>query len=161
MRLRAKTVLGLLLLALALVAFAPKAVGGADTFVVTTGSSMLPTIRPGAFVVTRAGDHYNVGDIVAYHEPTLHKTVLHRIIALDGSRFVIKGDNNNFIDPYHPPASDILGRLWIHVPNAGRALVYLHSPVIGGGVFALLLLLGLSAAPSMSRRQRRRRHHVH
>ena len=29
----------------------------------------------------------------------LHVVVLHRIIAIKGDRYVLKGDNNDFVDP--------------------------------------------------------------
>ena len=44
-----------------------------------------------------------VGDIVAYRSTVLHVVVLHRIVAIKGDRYVLKGDNNDFVDP--PPQS--------------------------------------------------------
>ena len=72
---------------------------------------------------------YRVGDVVAYHSTLLHVVALHRIIAIHGSRYVFKGDNNDFIDPTHPTRSELMGALWVHIPHGGVVFHWLHSPV--------------------------------
>jgi hypothetical protein len=72
----------------------------------------------------------------------LHTVVLHRIVARDGARFVVRGDNNSWLDPEHPRTAQIVGRLWVHVPHGGTALLWMHRPIVAGpaaaAVFALL-----------------------
>ena len=43
--------------------------------------------------------------------------VLHRIIAVDGSRLTFKGDNNDFVDPDHPTTGHVIGRLRVQIPH--------------------------------------------
>ncbi len=155
-----RTLTGLVLLAVAFTLLAPRAIGGQNTFVITRGSSMLPTIHPGDFVVTRAADSYQVGDVVAYRDPKLGQLVLHRIIGREGVRYVTRGDNNTFTDPYLSTRGDIVGRLWVQLPGAGRFFVALRNPALSSLAFLLLLVSAVTATPPLSRRQRRRRRHV-
>src|SRR5581483_7429117 len=102
--------------------FAPVNIGGSTRYVVTSGISMEPRFHTGDLAIVRPAPSYRVGEIVAYHSTLLHVTVLHRIIARRGNRYVFKGDNNNFIDPVQPTRSELLGKLWIHLPHGGFVL---------------------------------------
>ncbi|MGH2894672.1 MAG: hypothetical protein ACRDPM_15625, partial [Solirubrobacteraceae bacterium] len=86
-------------------------------------------------------DHYRVGDVVAYRSMLLHVLVLHRIIAISGGRYEFKGDHNNFIDPTRPTRAELVGALWIHLPGGGTVFRWLHSPVTGAVLCALVALL--------------------
>ncbi|MCU1380304.1 MAG: peptidase signal peptidase [Acidimicrobiales bacterium] len=132
----------------------PAALGGATTYVSTHGSSMEPAFHQGDLALVRGANHYEVGDIVAYHSPTLkNTTVLHRIVGRTATGYTIKGDNNSFVDPDTPAESQLIGKLWVHVPRGGRLLgaVRLVVPLLIAG----LGLLGGGAAAV--RRQRRSR----
>lgn len=129
-------------LALAWIFLAPLALKGQNTYLITSGISMLPNIERGDLVVTRRAGKYRVGDVVAYRDPNIG-AVLHRIIKEEGGRFVVQGDNNDFIDPYRPAQSDVMGRLWIHIPGVSQWLARAREPrnaallaVAGGMVFA-------------------------
>src|SRR3954466_6560079 len=78
--------------------FWPLALGGSATYVGTHGISMEPRFHTGDLAILRAGPSYTVGDVVAYRSRSLNTVVMHRIVAMDGDRFVIQGDNNNFLD---------------------------------------------------------------
>lgn len=139
-----RVVLSLALLAAGAVAFWPAALGGATSYVVVSGDSMLPTLRPGDLVVLRAGGRYDPGDVVAYRPPpgdiAEHAVVIHRLgpPGPDGS-LTARGDHNTHDDPWTVTQDRVLGRVWLHVPGIGRALVLLRSPL------ALGLLAGLGA----------------
>jgi signal peptidase I len=148
--------LGLIVLACLWFAFAPTALGGSTTYVVTDGVSMEPRFHAGDLVLVRSQSNYRVGQIVAYHSNVFHTIVLHRIIARDGNRYVFKGDNNNFVDFEHPAQSQLIGALWIHVAGAGAKLQALRSPALVGGLVAIGTLLLAGAAVTQSRRRRRR-----
>jgi len=105
----------------------PSQFGGPTTYLTTSGTSMQPRFHTGDLAIVRRTSGYEVGDIVAYHL-TSRSLVLHRIVGLDGDRFLMKGDNNSWIDSFEPSRSQIAGRLWIHLPDIGRALVWLRSP---------------------------------
>jgi signal peptidase I len=137
--------------------FAPTALGGPASYVVTDGTSMLPHFRSDGLVVARTRGSYDVGMVVAYHNAQLHTVVMHRIVARDGNRYVFKGDNNDFRDTYHAKRSDLIGQEWIYVPGAGRYLLWLRSPLLFGGLLFAITLLALRS-PRLSRRQRR--HHA-
>ena len=62
--------------------FAPSALGGSTSYVVTDGVSMEPRFHAGDLALVRSGGDYRVGQIVAYHNRQLGTVVLHRIVAL-------------------------------------------------------------------------------
>jgi signal peptidase I len=146
---------------LAVVAWAflgPVALGGPASYVVTDGVSMLPHFKADGLVITHERDSYHVGEIVAYHNHYLHTVVMHRIVALDGERYVFKGDNNSSPDGYHATRADLIGEEWLYWPGGGGLLKKVRQPV----AFAVIIgLLGLFAAQGFApRRSRRRtRHH--
>jgi len=73
----------------------------------------------GDLAIIRKHDTYGVGDVVTYRHPRSAPSY-HRIIDTAGSRFVFRGDNNDFIDPYRPVQSELVGELWVHIPEPGR-----------------------------------------
>ncbi len=133
---------GVLLLVAALGAglwyLTPTSLGGSTSYLVTKGTSMLPTHEPGALIVTRAQDEYAVGDVIAFHHEGLHYLVMHRIVGIDGDRFITRGDNNAFDDAFRPTVSDVVGTPWIHVPGGSEVLDRLRSPLTQGVVFGTL-----------------------
>lgn len=142
-----------LLAAVAWLFLAPARIGGSTSYVTTHGDSMAPRFESGDLALIRPADDYRVGQIVAYRSKLLNTVVLHRIIGRDGARYVFKGDNNDFVDPTRPDRTELIGRLWLHVPRGGGVLAALTSRLSAAalaGCAALLLLLGAG-------RQRRRR----
>jgi signal peptidase I len=137
--------------------FAPSNIGGSTRYVVTSGVSMQPHFHTGDLAITRPASTYKVGEVVAYHSTVLHVTVLHRIIARHGNRYVFKGDNNNFIDPVQPTRAELLGKLWIHVPHGGFVLKALHAPIVAAVLCALVGLFALFGAGQKRGRRKRRR----
>jgi signal peptidase I len=138
---------------------APTQLGGSDSYVQSYGTSMEPHFHAGDLVVVRAASSYRVGDIVAYHNGSLgNHVVLHRIIRVAGGHYFFKGDNNHFVDSYQPNRSQLVGRMWLHVPAAGRYLVWLHGShlflVVGIGAL-LVLLFGAGLGGSRMRRRSR------
>ena len=83
---------------------------------------MEPRFHTGDLAIVRPADQYKVGDIVAYQSSLLHTVVLHRIVAIHDGRYTFKGDNNNFLDPDHPTRSQLVGKLWLHLPRGGVVL---------------------------------------
>jgi signal peptidase I len=132
---------------------APTQIGGETSYVTTSGISMAPRFHSGDLAVVRPARDYRVGDIIAYRSTVLHVVVLHRIIAIKGDRFVVKGDNNDFVDPTHPVRAQVVGKLSVRVPHGGRVMRWLHTPFMAAlltGAMALFLLMG-------AKQQRRRR----
>ena len=144
-----------LLLAVAWLIAGPAQLGGATTYVTTHGISMQPRLHTGDLALVRPAARYRVGDVVAYRSEVLRSVVLHRIIARDGDRYVVKGDNNNFIDPEHPRGDELLGRMWLRVPRGGAILGWLRIPAIAALLCGGIALVALWP-PRRRRRDRRR-----
>lgn len=132
---------------------APPPLGGSTTVVTVDGTSMLPKLRVTDLVALRPQHTYRVGDVVGYRSGLIHRVVLHRIVAIHDGRYVFKGDNNSFVDPDRPTRSQLVGRLWIHIPTAGRLVQQLHrAPVAAALAVLLVLAAGLSGSPKRRRR---------
>ena len=119
---------------------APPPLGGSTTVVTVDGTSMLPKLRVTDLVALRPQHTYRVGDVVGYRSGLIHRVVLHRIVAIHDGRYVFKGDNNSFIDPDRPTRAQLVGRLWLHVPSAGRLVSQLHRPPVAAALAVLLVL---------------------
>ena len=118
---------------------------------------MLPHYRAGGLVIIRSESSYSVGEVVAYHNRQFHEVVMHRIVALDGDRYVFKGDNNPGADQYHATKSDLVGRETVYWPGGGRYLNILRNPI----TFAVIIgLITLIAFRPERRSRRRRKHHA-
>jgi hypothetical protein len=89
---------------------------------------MEPLLHHGDLAVVYTSSEYHVGDVVAYRNPDVREVVLHRIVALDGDRFVLQGDNNTWLDSYRPEGSRILGAMAFHVPEVGKRLGAVRTP---------------------------------
>jgi signal peptidase I len=137
-------------------AFAPTRLGGSVDYAVIYGDSMSPGLRAGDLVVLHERSSYHVGDAVGYHNRELGRVVLHRIVGRVGGRYVFKGDNNGFLDDYHPTRSELIGQLWVRIPGAGRGLLWLRKPAHAGVVAALLVLVLLGGRTTEARRRRGR-----
>ncbi len=148
--------LGLIVLGSLWYWFAPAALGGSSTYVVTRGISMEPHFHTGDLAIVRSQSSYHVGEVVAYQNNMLHTIVLHRIIGRAGARYIFKGDNNSFVDPERPVASQLIGALWLHIPAAGGDLQSIRSPLLIGALVAVGVLL-LTGVGFVRRRRLRRR----
>jgi signal peptidase I len=137
------------------VALAPPVLGGSTSYVITDGISMLPRYHAGDLVLLREQSSYHVGEVAGYHNLQLGVTVMHRIIAIKDGHYYFKGDNNNFVDTYHPAASEIVGAEWIHLPGWGNFILMLKAPFVTAVLLGLMWLFLF--APRFSRGSRRRR----
>ena len=148
-----RVVMALVLTGLLFVLLAPQSVGGANAYVITHGISMEPRFHTGDLAVIRAADRYGIGDVAAYRSKTLNVVVMHRIVAIKGGNCTFKGDNNSWFDPEHPPTSELVGKLAVHIPEGGIWLTRLTSPA-WLGLEALALLLSGGTAVHTQRRRR-------
>jgi len=147
-----RVVMVLVLTGLLFVLLAPQSVGGATAYVITDGISMEPRFHTGDLAVIRAADRYDVGDVAAYHSKMLNLVVMHRIVAIKGGNCTFKGDNNSWLDPEHPPTSELVGKLAVRVPQGGVWLQRITSPPALG-----LIAFGLLASGGTTVQMRRRR----
>ena len=110
------------------IALAPLKLGGQVSYVLVNGISMEPHYHTGDLVLVRSAAVYQAGDVVTYHDAAMNANVIHRIIAVNGDRFVFKGDNNSYLDVYQATQAEILGKLWIYLPKFGAAVSWLKLP---------------------------------
>ena len=96
----------------------PSTLGGCTTLTIVSGHSMEPTYDTGDLVVSRCGVP-EVGDVVVYTPPDLPEgRIIHRVVDGDASAgWLIRGDNNDFYDPWRPHVEDVLGIARIHLPQ--------------------------------------------
>jgi len=147
------------LAAVALVAawifFAPAQAGGGTSYAIIVGNSMEPKLHRGDLAVVRKQSVYRVGDVVLYDSRELGSKVLHRIVRVEDGRFVLKGDNNSFLDAEHPTEEQIVGSLWVTAPAVGRATEWLREPLHSALLVGLVTLIalggGLGAGASVRR----------
>lgn len=121
----------------------PEALGGSTTLVTVTGDSMEPGMVTGDLAVVRKTGDYAPGDVVAFRVPTGDGSrggvVIHRVVDGDAeSGYRMRGDNNDFYDPWRPRAEDVTGELLLHVPGGGRVVTTMADPLLAGATFAAL-----------------------
>ena len=141
------------------VAFAPTRLGGQVTYVIVNGISMEPGYHLGDLTVMRKADSYQVGDIVTYHDADMQAYVIHRIIRVEQDHYVLQGDNNSWIDAYHPTNEEIIGKLWIYIPKLGKLFKWLRSPLnmaLTMGLLGGLLMASMMLKPSARRKSKSR-----
>jgi len=146
------------LTAVAWVAFAPTQFGGGATYVLVSGNSMEPSFHRNDLVILRQASDYQVGDIATYHHPDIGP-VIHRIIAVEGDRFILKGDNNSWNDSYQPTRDDFIGKFWLYLPRGGNIVAWLRQPT--GLALAAAGFVGAAGISATSRGQGRRRKSKH
>ncbi|HXH87065.1 MAG TPA: signal peptidase I [Gaiellaceae bacterium] len=135
---------GALVLLAGWLALGPAQLGGPASFAVIVGSSMEPQLHRGDLAVVRAGSEPQPGDVVLYQSAELGAQVLHRVLRTEGDRFVLKGDNNDFVDDARPTDSEIVGELWFSIPKVGRVTEWIREPTHAALLvgFASLFALG-------------------
>jgi len=133
--------------------------GGPATFITVKGTSMLPTLKTGDFVLAEAQAAYKVGDLVVYRVPKgqigAGDDLIHRIVAGNATvGFTLKGDNNPAPDPWTVPRSDILGKEAVVIGGFGSTLLVLRSPLFAGLAAALIAMWVVLSPPEWLGRKR-------
>jgi signal peptidase I len=158
---RVPPIIANLLLAVSLIAiwaaFAPARLGGHVAYVIVNGISMEPGYHFGDLTIMRKAASYQAGEVVTYRDADMQAYVIHRIISVEGDRYVLQGDNNSWIDAYRPTNAEIIGKLWIHIPKLGRIFKWLRSPLnmaLTIGLLGGVLMAGMIINPSKHRRSK-------
>ena len=143
-----------LLVAIALLwLFAPTTLGGSFAYVVVNGNSMSPRLKTDDIVLLRRASDYEVGDAIAYRHPQIG-TVFHRIVADDGERFTLRGDNREGEDSYQPTREDVIAGEWFAIPNGGRVVRELQRPRNLALLIGSTVLLGVAGGASSGKLRR-------
>ncbi|HEX4745894.1 MAG TPA: signal peptidase I [Gaiellaceae bacterium] len=141
-------------LAAAWALFAPPQLGGSTRYVILDGTSMEPSLSAGDLAIIRTSRDVESGDVVLYEHPRLEVGVLHRIVRQSGGRFVLKGDNNDFLDDARPRDADVQGELWFAVPRLGSALTWIREPTHAALIVFVLAFVALGGVAAFSSRRR-------
>jgi signal peptidase I len=133
--------------------------GGSATFITVRGTSMLPTLKTGDFVLAEAQSSYEVRDLVVYRVPRgqigAGDDLIHRIVAGNATiGFTLKGDNNPAPDPWIVPRNDILGKETLAIPGLGNSLLVIRSPLFAGLIAALVAMWLVISPPEWMRRRK-------
>ena len=124
----------------------PSSLGGATTFIIVNGNSMEPSYEPGDLLIAREGKP-SVGDIIVYRPDGYGEAkVVHQIVGGDGeSGWVMKGQNNDWLDPWKPTNDEVVGIVHVHFPSVGAIAVILLSPILWASI--LVIAIGLLLWP--------------
>jgi signal peptidase I len=140
---------------------APVQLGGSISYINVRGISMEPTLYSGDLLVMRAEDRYEIGQVVAFRSDMGRAIVVHRIVDDIDGRYILKGDNNSFLDRYTPTASEIVGREVLTIAGGERfASAVASTPTIAIQAGILLISLAMLATiRAAARRERQLRRH--
>jgi signal peptidase I len=127
----------------------PQGLGGRADWVMVSGWSMEPRYHTGDLVLVDRQSHYHVGQVIAYRVPKgevgAGAVVIHRIVAGNGTKgFTMKGDNRTAADLWYPKTSDVIGAKTLRIPHAFAVIRWVRSPLVLGGVAALVVFLKLA-----------------
>lgn len=111
--------------------------GGYAILEVVTGS-MEPTIHVGDLIIINTKEvNYQESDIVTFYDVD-GSFVTHRIVSINGTEMMTKGDNNNTEDD--PTEMDkVVGKYLFKISGAGKLLASFKSPF----VLVMILIIGL------------------
>jgi signal peptidase I len=148
-----------ILLAILWSMFGPMGLGGQAAYVIINGNSMEPLYHTGDLVILRHADRAEKGEVFAYHYPDLGP-VIHRIVDVKDERYIFQGDNNDWFDGYQPTYEELIGKAWLHIPEAGKTVAWLREPlnvtliaVLIGGFLMIGLMSDSSKAPDRKKRR--------
>ncbi len=154
-RWRALALVGVAILVWNLIA--PVQLGGRVSYVNVRGISMEPTLRTGDLLVMRRAEQYAVGQIVAFTSDMNSAVVVHRIVDVLDDRYLLKGDNNAFLDRFTPTADEIIGAEVLTIPGGERVATLAASTptIVLQSLMLGLTLWILRAARQQARRDRK------
>lgn len=142
------------------IAFAPIQAGGQAAYIVVIGKSMEPNFHFGDLIIVQHESNYSIGDIVAYKNAQLKNNVFHRIIGFENNRYILKGDNNTWIDTYQPSSEEVIGKLWIYLPGAGKVIQRIRTPInmalIAGAMACVVLFNSFREKPKGGKRMNKK-----
>lgn len=114
---------------------------GFSVAVVSSGS-MEPEISVDDMIIIKKQKDYQKGDIITFERDG--SLITHRIIEKAENSYMTKGDANNAPDTKEVDFDDVVGKTVFVIPEAGRVIYYLRTPLgMAFIVFVGLLLLEL------------------
>lgn len=102
---------------------------------VVLSGSMEPELSKGDLIVVKKTDSYEHNEVVVFQD--VQSLVVHRIIEINGSTVVTKGDANNIADD-PIDVSRISGEVVCAIPYAGTFVEFVKTPI------GTILIIGLA-----------------
>lgn len=133
---------------------------GIKIYGVLTGS-MTPAYSVGGVVYVKETDasEIQVGDVITFRMGTNTEYVMtHRVVEMDGSFFVTKGDANNEVDPEPVSYDRLIGKVMLFVPGLAEVAEFVNSST-GRSVLVILFASAFIlwvAADLMSQNQKKK-----
>lgn len=114
---------------------------GNYSFRIVESGSMEPAIKTGSVIATIPRDSYAVGDVVTFEGTSINPMpTTHRIVAVEGTEFVTKGDANEEADYRRISESEVIGKVFLDVPYAGHIATFFGT-ADGKAALAVLALI--------------------
>lgn len=108
--------------------------------------SMEPTINVGDMIIINTHEtNYEKGDIVTFYD-TEGSFVTHRIVSINDTYMITKGDNKNNALDGETSIDKIVGKHVLTIPGFGRIIKSLQSPI----TIVLILIVGVIACIFLS-----------
>jgi len=102
---------------------------------------MSPTIVQGDLIMTKKSsiDSYLKGDIISFYTDRFEpdEIITHRIIGVENTTFITKGDNNEGQDAQRVSSNSIVGKVISIIPYLGYWVMSMNS--VGGKVLFLII----------------------
>jgi len=138
-------------------AIAPVQLGGRVSYVNVRGVSMEPALQTGDLLIMRRQDSYDVGQVVAFRSDMGGAVIVHRIVDRVGDRYLLKGDNNSFIDRFTPTVDDIVGAEVFTVAGGERFATFAATvpTIVLQAMMLLVSLIVLRSSREAMRQERR------
>jgi hypothetical protein len=127
-------------------AAAPTRFGGSVDYLALDRAGTESTFDRGDLLVLLPQRSYRVGDVIAYRNRGLHRTVVDRLVRREGDLFVFGGANN-------ASRQDLVGRRWFAIPGGARPVRWTTSRLtLVAGLATFVLLLGAGAVSTRKRK---------
>ncbi len=121
--------------------------------------SMADEIEVGDFVITKAQDEYDVGDVITFYDDESGAYITHRIILVSGDDYVTKGDANAAADDFSVPSSAVVGKVVSVWKGFGKFADFLKSPLgmisVFGGCAVLWIIADIVSAIFVKKQKER------
>ncbi len=94
--------------------------------IVILSNSMHPTFSKGDIIIyQKEKNNLNIGTIIVFENK--NKTIIHRLIADEGTIYKTKGDNNKNVDNINISKKDIKGIYKFHIKYLGYPAIWLNN----------------------------------
>lgn len=113
---------------------------GIRAFNILSGS-MEPNISPGDMILVRhiKPKNIKVDDIITFKVDNNYVT--HRVIKVNDSNFITKGDNNNTEDLSPVPFEKVVGKSLLLLPYLGYVSMWFKNPIVFFSLLTILLFV--------------------